>query len=184
MDTIWLIIIAVVVVAALGALVTWMFRRDRGSDRRLRKTFGEEYDRTVERKGDEQAAKRDLQERLERRDQFDIRELDDDERRRFADEWEHVQRRFVDEPERATEDADGLIQRAMRTRGYPVENFEQRAADLSVDHPDVVEHYRRGRDLLDRGERIPTENYREAMLHFRELYEQLVGTSVKPSDRH
>ncbi|MDX1619407.1 MAG: hypothetical protein R3320_00350 [Nitriliruptorales bacterium] len=184
MDTIWFIVIGVAVVLLVAAIAVWLYRRDRGGERSLRKTFGDEYDRTVERRGDEEAAKQELQQRLERHDQFDIRELEDDERQRFAAEWETVQRRFVDEPERATEDADGLIQRVMETRGYPVEDFDQRAADLSVDHPEVVEHYRRGRSLLDRGERVPTEDYREAMLHFRELYERLVGTSVKPSERH
>lgn len=183
MDTIWLIVIGVVVVVAIGALVVWMARRGSGGERQLRKTFGDEYDRTVERKGDEEAAQRELEQRLERHDRFEIRELDNDERRRFADEWQDVQRRFVDEPEAATREADRLIQQVMETRGYPVEDFEQRAADLSVDHPEVVEHYREGRRLLDRGERVSTESHREAMLHFRELYERLVGSSTKPTEQ-
>ncbi|MDX1659827.1 MAG: hypothetical protein R3343_13480 [Nitriliruptorales bacterium] len=183
MDTIWLIAIGAAVVIAIVALVVWMWRRDRGDERNLRKTFGSEYDRTVERRGDEEAAREELVERLERREEFEIRELDDDERNRFADEWIDVQRRFVDEPEHATEQADDLIQRVMKARGYPVEDFEQRARDLSVDHPEVVEHYRKGRRLLDRSERVPTEDYREAMLHLRELYERLVGRSVEPAER-
>lgn len=182
MDTVWIIAIIVGVVV-LAALAVWLYRRNSSGDRELKRTFGQEYDRTLDRSRDEDAARRDLRERLDRHERFDIRELDDSERDRYAAEWHGIQRRFVDDPEGAVRGADGLIQDVMRARGYPVDDFEQRAKDLSVDHPQVVERYREGRRLLDRSERVPTEDHREAMLHFRALYEELVGTPVGPGRR-
>lgn len=178
MDTFWIIAIAVGVVVLLGALAFWLYRRSTSDARQLKRTFGPEYERTVERTGDEDRARRELADRLDRHDRFEIRELESDERDRYAARWEDIQREFVDDPESAVRDADGLIQDVMRTRGYPVEDFEQRARDLSVDHPEVVERYREGRRLLDRSERVPTEDHREAMLSFRVLYEELVGSPV------
>jgi FtsZ-interacting cell division protein ZipA len=178
-DTIWIIVITVIVVVALVGFGLWLWRnRSRAAD--LPDRFGPEYDRTVERTGDEDVAKRELQERVERHEAFEIRELDDAERRRFIVDWQDLQRQFVDEPERAVERADLLIQDAMRTRGYPVEDFEQRARDLSVDHPEVVEHYRAGRSALEDGDRDRTEGDREAMLHFRTLFEHLIGAPIEP----
>jgi FtsZ-interacting cell division protein ZipA len=177
-DTVWIIIVVIVLLALVG-LGLWLWRnRSGGTD--LPERFGSEYDRTVERTGDEDAAKRDLKERVERHEAFDIRELDDAERRRFIVDWRDLQRRFVDEPEHAVERADLLIQDAMRSRGYPVEDFEQRARDLSVDHPEVVEHYRAGRSALEYGDRDRTEGDREAMLHFRTLFEHLIGAPIEP----
>lgn len=183
MDTVWMIAIAVGVVVLLGALAFWLYRRSASDTRELKRTFGSEYDRTLDRSPDEDAARQDLRERLDRHDRFDIRDLDERERDRYAGAWEGIQREFVDDPESAVRDADRLIQDVMRTRGYPVDDFEQRARDLSVDHPEVVERYREGRRLLDRSERVPTEDQREAMLHFRALYEALVGTPVGPGRR-
>lgn len=173
MDTIWIVVIAAVVVVALAVLAAMLWRRRDGRD--LKKRFGPEYERTLERSGDEETARRDLEDRLERREQFEIRELDRDERDRLGMRWAEIQHRFVDEPERATREADDLIQEAMRSRGYPVEDFDQRARDLSVDHPEVVEDYRAARRNLDQGEGASTERHREAMLHLRSLFEELVG---------
>lgn len=178
MDTTMMVILAVAAVVVLGAIAFWLYRRNTSDTRQLKNTFGSEYDRTVERTADEDAAERDLHARLDRRERFDIRELDAAERDRFADRWEATQREFVEDPESAVRDADQLIQDVMRTRGYPVEDFDQRARDLSVDHPEVVERYRNGRRLLDRSERVPTEDQREAMIEFRALYEELVGAPV------
>lgn len=183
MDTTMTIVLAVAAVVVLGALAIWLYRRNTSDSRELKRTFGSEYDRTLDRSRDEDAARRDLHERIERRERFDIRELDSGERERFAERWTVIQREFVDTPETAVQDADQLIQDVMRTRGYPVEDFDQRAKDLSVDHPEVVERYREGRRLLDRSERVPTEDQREAMISFRALYEELVGSPVGPGRR-
>lgn len=171
MDIIWIVLIAVVVLALVG-LVVFLVRR-RGAS--LERKFGPEYERMVSRTGDKDRAETELQERVERRESFDIRDLDADERARYAERWRAIQRDFVDEPDHAVGRADELIQDVMRTRGYPVEDFEQRAADLSVDHPAVVQHYRAGRNILDTNERVPTERLREAFVSFRALFEQLVG---------
>lgn len=179
MDTVWIIAIVVGVVL-VAALAFWLYRRSSSDGRELKRTFGSEYDRTLDRSRDEETARRDLHERLERHERLDLRPLDDGERDRYAGEWEDVQRRFVDDPDGAVRDADELIQDVMRTRGYPVEDFEQRARDLSVEHPEVVERYREARRILDRSERVPTEDQRDAMLHYRALYEDLVGTRVGP----
>lgn len=178
MDTIWIVVIAVAVVLVV-ALGLWWWRRRKDPVRQLQNKFGPEYERTVERTGDEERARRDLEERVERREQLDIRELDDKERERYGMRWAEIQHGFVDRPEDATREADDLIVRVMRDRGYPVENFDQRARDLSVDHPEVVEHYRAARRSLD-GERVSTERHREAMLHLRALFAELVGV---PADR-
>jgi hypothetical protein len=171
MDIMWIVLIAVVVLALVG-LVVFLAKR-RGAS--LERKFGPEYERTVSRTGDRERAEAELQQRVERRETFDIRDLDAEERTRFTERWRAIQRDFVDEPEHAVRRADELIQDVMRTRGYPVEDFEQRAADLSVDHPAVVQHYRAGRHILDTTERVPTERLREALVSFRALFEQLVG---------
>lgn len=177
MDT-WVIVVIVVVAVVLVALIAWMLWRRRQRDD-LPARFGPEYDRTVERTGDEGAAREDLQQRLERRDRFDIRSLDEQECDRYFARWAEIQHDFVDAPERAVEDADRLIQDVMRARGYPVEDFEQRARDLSVDYPHVVEEYRAARTVLDHRGRISTEKHREAMVHLRNLFEQLVGSPAR-----
>jgi hypothetical protein len=173
METVLIVILGVVAVAIIAALAYLVTRR-----RRLRDRFGPEYDREVERAESRREAHAELQEREERHEQFDIRPLNPATRERFVQRWEETQREFVDTPRTAVERADLLIQEVMRERGYPVEDFEQRAADLSVDHPDVVEHYREGRRSADHvatqtsDER--TEEMRQAMLHFRQLFDVLV----------
>ena len=140
--------------------------------------FGPEYERTVSEAPSRREAEAELRERRERHDEFDIRPLSPDARERYAQEWEATQARFVDDPEAAIRDADDLIQQVMRERGYPVEDFDQRAADLSVDHPDVVEHYREGHGLAERSadgtDDDVTEARRQAMVHYRVLFEELL----------
>lgn len=173
MDTIWIVVIAVAVVVVAALAFAW-WRRRKDPTRNLQSKFGPEYERTVERTGDEDAARRDLENRVERREKLDIRELDREERDRYGMRWAEIQHAFVDRPEESTREADELIQQVMRDRGYPVEDFEQRSRDLSVDHPNVVEEYRSARRALD-GERVSTERHREAMLHLRSLFTDLVG---------
>jgi hypothetical protein len=167
-----LIVIGAVVI--LGAVVLAAFSATR--TRRLKSRFGPEYDRTVDRADGRRAAEAELKERERRRARFDIRPLDPASRDRYVEDWGRVQAQFVDDPVGAVGEADLLIRRVMGDRGYPVEDFEQRAADLSVDHPRVVEHYREGHALAQN--RSPgagsTEDLRQAMRHFRDLFEELV----------
>jgi hypothetical protein len=169
------ILLVVVVVVALG-VVAWMWARMRRT-RQLQSRFGGEYDRAVRVSGDTKAAEAELRVREERREQFDIRPLSPDVQRRYSEQWRAVQALFVDQPVRAVDEADQLIGEAMRDRGYPVEDFDQRAADLSVDHPDVVENYRAAHEiaLANSGQHAGTEDLRQAMVHYRSLFERLVG---------
>ena len=167
------VILAIVVVLALAALAVMWLRQRR--TKQLQQRFGPEYERTIERAGDAGGAETELRRREKRRERLEIRPLSPVVQRGYAERWRGVQARFVDEPETAVHEADTLIGEAMRDRGYPVEDFEQRAADLSVDHPQVVENYRAAhRIALD--ERPSTEDLRQAMVHYRALFEQLIGT--------
>jgi FtsZ-interacting cell division protein ZipA len=175
MDT-WVWIVIVVVAIAILALLLWRIaaaRRTRG----LQSTFGSEYERTVEETDSRKEAEAELRERQERRESFDIKPLSSGARDRYLRSWEQTQARFVDEPAGAVGEADELIQDVMRERGYPVEDFDQRAADLSVDHPDLVENYRAAHGVARRhvhGE-ADTEELRQAVVHYRALFEELLG---------
>jgi hypothetical protein len=136
----------------------------------LQQRFGPEYDRTIERTDGRREAEADLAARAKRRDELDIRPLPTASRDRYVEQWQHVQARFVDDPRGAVQEADTLIQSVMRERGYPVDDFEQRAADISVDHPHVVENYREGHRLASGG----TEQQRQAMVKYRALFDELV----------
>ena len=180
MDWVW-IVVAVIVVAAVIALAVMAMRRRRSEE--LKKRFGPEYDRTVERRGARDEAESELQERFARRERLNIRRLTPGDRDRYAERWQHTQRRFVDQPPAAIAEADALVMEVMQARGYPVaDDFEQRAADVSVDHPEVVEHYRAAHGIsADATEgRASTEDLRQAMVHFRALFEELLGRE----DRH
>lgn len=169
----WIVIvIAAVVVLAAIAWSAYSTRRRRG----LQERFGSEYDRTVADAPSRREAESDLAERQKRREELDIRPLAPEARDRYASEWHDTQARFVDEPEGAVGEADRLIQQVMRERGYPVDDFEQRAADVSVDHPHVVENYREGHRLAGRSAAGDgtTEDLRQAMRHYRALFEELV----------
>ena len=140
MDTPVVIVLAVAVLAVIG-VAAWLYLQKRRSDG-LRTSFGPEYDRARAEHPDQRSAERALEERKERVEQLHIRSLSSDERDRFAERWRSAQAQFVDDPGGATREADALVGEIMQARGYPVGDFEQRAADVSVDHPRVVEHYR------------------------------------------
>ena len=169
----WILIaIGVVLLCAALAWGAYTSRRRKG----LQETFGPEYDRTVADSPNRREAESDLSERQKRRDELDIKPLDPERRDRYAEEWRHTQERFVDDPAAAVTDADRLIQQVMGERGYPVEDFDQRAADLSVDHSEVVSNYRAAHGISTANERgkASTEDLRTAMVHYRALFVELL----------
>ena len=170
-----LIIVVVVLGVAVATLAVMVSRRNRSA--RLQKHFGTEYERTISDTGDRKQGEAELRGRQQRRSELDIRELRPEERNRFQESWNSVQREFVDDPTRAMNDADKLVVELMRARGYPVEDFDRRADDISVDHPDVVRHYREARSVRDdsAGGSVDTELQRRALTSYRSLIEALLG---------
>jgi hypothetical protein len=142
----------------------------------LRTHFGPEYDRTVDEAGGSRDAESELERRRQRRAQLDIRPLPPGARSRYAEEWRSVQARFVDDPSGAVAQADVLVTQVMRERGYPMDDFDQRAADVSVDHPAVVGDYRSAHEISQRSDagNAETEDLRQAMVHYRALFEDLL----------
>ena len=182
---VWVIVAIVVVVALVAAGVALMQRR---RSEALQQRFGPEYERVVDERGDRREAESELLERSRRRERFEVRPLDAAAREQYADRWKHAQREFVDQPTAAIAEADELVIEVMRERGYPVaDEFEQRAADVSVDHPRVVEHYRAAHDISQRAGagRADTEDLRRAMVHFRALFDELLGREERhPTGTH
>jgi nitrogen fixation-related uncharacterized protein len=167
-----LTIVVVVILVALG-LVALLWRR---RSLKLQEQFGPEYKHAVRQYGDARKAEAELAAREKRVRKLEIRPPTQEDQSRFAEVWRRTQARFVDEPSKAIDEADGLIKEVMQTRGYPVGDFEQRAADISVDHPDVVINYRAGREIAERNKsgQATTEDLRQAMMHYRSLFEELV----------
>lgn len=182
-DWVWVPIIVAAVI--LVAAVAWRAMAARRT-RTLQDRFGPEYNRTLEGSDSKRDAEADLRARAERREQLDVRPLPAAARERYVDEWQRVQALFVDDPQGAVHDGDMLIQSVMRDRGYPVDDFEQRSADVSVDHPNVVQNYREGHRLANASARGDgtTEDLRQAMRHYRALFEELVDeTTDEPISR-
>ncbi|MGA3211359.1 MAG: hypothetical protein ABSD20_08620 [Terriglobales bacterium] len=171
-----LIVIAVGAILIIAVLIRMYVQKRRRTTTGLRQRFGPEYQRAVLQNGSELKAEAKLADRVERVQRLHIRELDPMERERFTKQWESVQSRFVDSPKGAVIEADDLVSSLMKTRGYPVADFEQRAADVSVDHPRVVENYRFAHDIALRigRDEATTEGLRTAMIHYRSLFEDLV----------
>ena len=166
-----LIVIAAVVIAAL----VYMLARKRRSQN-LREQFGPEYDRVVRKEGDVHKGERLLEFREKHRKSLNIRPLSAEEHARYSARWSEVQSQFVDDPSGAVARADTLITEVMQARGYPTTDFTQRAADISVDHPVVVENYRAAQDIAQRRSRGQgsTEDLRQAMVHYRALFTELL----------
>jgi hypothetical protein len=177
-------ILIVVTVGVLVGVAAWAFiiRQRR---QQLRQRFGPEYDRTVEAVGKPTKAEAILQERADRVDRFKLRPLTHDQADAFSREWRRVQARFVDDPAAAVTDADALVTQVMAARGYPIEDFEKRAEDISVDHPHVVENYRAARALVQRRERgeASTEELRQAVVNYRALFDDLLEVADDRSRR-
>lgn len=176
----WVWVLIAIVVVAVVAVVVWqaLARRRTG---RLRQQFGPEYERALGTTDSKQEAEAELQAREERRRQLEIRPLPQASRDRYLQSWQSVQAQFVDDPRGAVASADSLIQSVMAERGYPIEDFDQRAADVSVDHPQVVENYRQGHRLAQASAEgsDSTEDLRQAMRHYRALFEELVEPATE-----
>jgi len=177
-DTTTIIIVAVVLVV-IGGLLGVIFSRRKRSER-FHEHFGTEYDRTVEAMGDEKKAQAALDERQKHVEALDIRPLSADEGERYLADWKAVQSKFVDEPGQAIVDGDRLIMEVMQVRGYPVSDFEQRAADISVNYPALVSNYRAAREIAIKNEQhqADTEELRQAMIYYRSLFEELLKTGT------
>ena len=174
------IVLAAVVIVAIAVLVWLYVRKGRSTTADLRRKFGPEYELAVKQHGSERKAEAKLADRESRVEKLNIRDLDPMERERFSERWESVQSRFVDSPKGAVAEADDLVSSLMKTRGYPVSDFDQRAADISVAHPRVVENYRSAHEIALRVGKnaATTEDLRTAMIHYRSLFEELVQAPV------
>jgi len=173
------IIIIVLVLVILGAVLGLVIARRRRSEQ-LHDKFGPEYDHTVQTMGDEKKAQTELNERQKHVEALDIRPLSVSERERYLADWTAVQSKFVDDPRQAIVDADRLIIEVMQLRAYPVSDFEQRAADLSVNYPDLVSNYRAAREIAIKNKQnlADTEELRQAMVYYRSLFDELLGTET------
>jgi hypothetical protein len=165
-----LVVVAVAIVVAVGLLLK------ANKSQRLKSRFGPEYGRAVQQTGSRAQAEAKLEKLEKRVERYRLRPLSPQARANFLEEWRRVQARFVDDPRLALTEADKLVERIMADRGYPIAEFEERAADISVDHPGVVEHYRAGHEIAMRHAqgRASTEDMRMAMIHYRTLFDELV----------
>ncbi|WP_433505449.1 hypothetical protein ACQP04_02425 [Pseudonocardia halophobica] len=177
-EVLFWVVVAVVVLIVLGLLLLIGGRvRGRRRTAALRRHFGPEYDRVVHASGGQARGEAELRRRLLRRRELDVRDLDADERERFSGQWAQAQNSFVETPHAGLRAADLVIQQVMRTRGYPVEHFTQREEMISVDHPDLVEHYRAAHEsaVADTRDEADTEQLRQAMVDYRYLFEEMIG---------
>jgi len=177
-------VVVIAAVVIIGCAAAWFFQTRQRSTH-LKERFGPEYERTRSHVGDVRKAEAALEAREKRVEKLHIRQLAKDEAERFAEVWRHIQTLFVDDPKGATGEADRLVSEVMTARGYPVADFNQRAADISVDHPRVVEHYRAARTIAERNTKgeASTEELRQALIHYRALFDDLLphtATDRKP----
>jgi hypothetical protein len=177
----WIVIAVGVVVLVLLTVLAALSRRRRG---RLREQFGPEYDRAVAERGGRRKAEADLEQREAKRQRLQIVPLSAAARDGYLRSWRDLQERFVDEPSQSVSSADRLVEEVMRERGYPMDEFEQRAADISVDHPEVVENYRAAHRISiaeGKGE-ATTEDLRKAVIHYRALFNELLETDEQADE--
>lgn len=181
--TIIVVITAIVLLLVGGYLGVVFSRRQR--TRRLKQKFGPEYERILNEVGDQKAVEEELEARIDHVKSLDIRTLPEKEAERFRYEWRATQAKFVDHPVVAIQEADRLIKEVMAAKGYPVDDFEQRAADISVGYPELVMNYRGMREITVRSEReeVNTEELRQAMVHARALFEELLGAEVSENKK-
>jgi len=174
------IIIAVILIAVILGAVLWPRIARRKRSQRLHDQFGAEYDHTVETLGDEQKAQTELEQRKQHVEALNIRPLSMIEHDRYTTDWAEIQSKFVDEPGQAVVDADRLIMEVMQLRAYPISDFEQRAADVSVSYPALVSNYRAARviALKNQEHQADTEELRQAMIYYRSLFNELLVTDA------
>lgn len=172
---VWIVIAAVVVIVVLA--IVWSALRAKRT-RGLQDTFGREYDRTVDETGDRRSAEKELRDRQKQHDELDLRPLSPESRERYLRRWQSTQTRFVDDPSGAVSEADTLVQEVMQERGYPTKDFDRRVADISVDHPDLVEKYRTAHGIAQKAEdgEASTEEMRHSVRHYRALFADLLET--------
>jgi hypothetical protein len=177
MNITYVFIAVVLIVVIMGVILGLIFAARGKSSERLHDQFGAEYDRTVVTLGSEKKAQTELNERQEHVKALNIRPLSVTEQKRYQADWASVQAKFVDEPGEAVVDADGLIMEVMQLRNYPMSDFEQRAADVSVSYPSLVSNYRAARVIAVENEKhlADTEELRQAMIYYRSLFEELLG---------
>jgi FtsZ-interacting cell division protein ZipA len=177
MSTGMIIVVVVVIVAVLfvGLLAARLRRRQQ-----LRERFGPEYDKAVDDGQNRRAAERELGEREKRHEQFDITPLSPAARDGYAQQWALIQAKFVDHPDTSVAEADQLVVVVMGERGYPTEDYEQQVADLSVEHASTLAHYRSAHDIKSRHDQdqVSTEELRQAMVHYRSLFEDLLDINA------
>jgi hypothetical protein len=179
------LVVGIVVILAIVAVAAWFFYRKQRS-RRLEQRFGAEYERAVSTLGSQEKAEAELRAREERVEKLKLVALPRAEAERFATAWTELQRRFVDSPKGVLAEADLLVRELMTKRGYPMADFERRAADISVDHPDVVGNYRAAQAIATRDQRgeADTEQLRQGVVHYRALFEKLLdGGGARPADQ-
>jgi hypothetical protein len=173
------ILIAIIAVVVLLVIVAAIFIIRQRRSTHLKQQFGPEYDRTVEQHGNAHRAEAVLIDREKRVEKFTLKPLTPSDRERFAEDWAAVQRRFVDDPAGAVTQADSLVNTVLVARGYPVDDFEKRADDISVNYPSLVQNYRSAREVMSRHtqSQASTEDLRLAMVNFRSLFDELLDTS-------
>jgi len=176
-------IIGLIVAAVIVVALVW-FGWNQLRRRQLRERFGSEYDRTVESADSKRAAERELAQREKRHSEYDITPLSPAERERFTKQWALIQEQFVDQPGSAVVEADRLVTVVMGERGYPTEGYDQQVSDLSVRHASTLEHYRTAHDIKGRNDesQVSTEELREAMVHYRSLFHELLETGSRESN--
>jgi hypothetical protein len=175
----WILVAAAAIVVAVSVVVAASMMRFRTTTKRLKQHYGPEYERLVDETGSEKGAVRELTTRQRKRDKLDIVPLTPSALSDFTARWQEVQAGFVDNPATAVGVADRLVTEVMRQRGYPVDDFDRRAADISVDHPHIVDDYRAAHGIHASEQHANTEQQREAFVHYRALFEKLLETPTE-----
>jgi len=176
---IYIIIIVVLILVILGLIMGPIFSR-RQRSKRYQNKFGPDYDHTVKAMGNEKKAQTEMDDRQKHVDTLIIRPLSLSERERYLAEWKAVQAKFIDQPGQATVEADHLIMEVMQLRNYPVSDFEQRAADISINYPELVSNYRLARAIAIKNEqhKADTEELRQALVYYRSLFDELLNAEI------
>ncbi len=180
----WVWIVIIVAAILVIGFVAWALGTKYRTER-LHRQFGPEYERTVEQAESRKEAESELSARMKHRQELEIQPVSPERAERYTIEWRDVQARFVDQPNEAVKNADRLVTRLMQERGYPTEDFEQRVADVSVDHPNVVDNYRGAHTVWESNEqgKAGTEDLRRAMVHYRSLFEELLERETPQAER-